>query len=682
MVLTGLRLFYIVDLTTNVTTLETDVSRYGTVQDIVKAPQSWGSHGGKFIIAGVGSSEPSTIYAFDPTTESITPIATTATGAPFTNLAFTNADELVATTYSGRSLVRIDPNGAITPVVNFPDVTEAVSVHRASGDAFVVTNDEVGRGRLYRVNLSTLETSLFADDFTVNRFSFPHPLAFSMDAGTLYYGEQEAGRYVIRQITGFETLLINDLVTFSPDPSSYSLTRDTSGCPNGFIGKYEFDARLSNASQSPLTDLYVQIAELSNGNLAMVQSSSRLRDQGRIFGTGGELQLRTDEWSQTITAGVAGYLNGIQIQFHRGMPETALTLAIFEGANPISGTALFTERFRLTPADFDPEDDSLFTWDLSQSDLYFGAGDVFSFVIQAEFDDELANIAGNDPPGYNGGTLFRNRVGYPKLSDIAFITYVSPALVIGPGGSFPVLRKDGYSEGLLEAGEYVDVPFSICLKNKKRFRLFVDVLGSPVDVPMPLSSWPFDEGADTTVYDTVGSNDGTIYGASWTLGVHGSALSFDGQDDYVQMSKPISVKAMTFSAWVKVPALGLNNRRIYTLGVDGGHYYALQGNSGNALSAVVDGDEVNEYDWSFIPDTWTHIAMSYDGNKIKVYKGGALTETGNISGTAVTGLLEIGGVATPHYGAQIWDGEIDEVMIFDRVLSDAEVRAIYLTGRQ
>jgi hypothetical protein len=48
--------------------------------------------------------------------------------------------------------------------------------------------------------------------------------------------------------------------------------------------------------------------------------------------------------------------------------------------------------------------------------------------------------------------------------------------------------------------------------------------------------WTFDEGSGTTAYDSAGSNDGTIYGAQWTSGQIGGALSFDGVDDYVDLS--------------------------------------------------------------------------------------------------------------------------------------------------
>ena len=62
-------------------------------------------------------------------------------------------------------------------------------------------------------------------------------------------------------------VIVNDLVTFEPIGSSYWSTYDTTGCTEGFVGKFSFDARLTNTSNSSLTDLVVEVAELTNDNL-------------------------------------------------------------------------------------------------------------------------------------------------------------------------------------------------------------------------------------------------------------------------------------------------------------------------------------------------------------------------------------------------------------------------------
>ena len=46
----------------------------------------------------------------------------------------------------------------------------------------------------------------------------------------------------------------------------------------------------------------------------------------------------------------------------------------------------------------------------------------------------------------------------------------------GVGSTLTVLKEDDYSDGILSPGEFVDVNFIICLKEKKSFTFFVDVL--------------------------------------------------------------------------------------------------------------------------------------------------------------------------------------------------------------
>ena len=62
--------------------------------------------------------------------------------------------------------------------------------------------------------------------------------------------------------------IINDLVAFKPIRSTYQTTSDTTGCGDGFVGQFSFDATLKNKSNSPpLTDLVVEVVELTNNNV-------------------------------------------------------------------------------------------------------------------------------------------------------------------------------------------------------------------------------------------------------------------------------------------------------------------------------------------------------------------------------------------------------------------------------
>ena len=78
-----------------------------------------------------------------------------------------------------------------------------------------------------------------------------------------------------------------------------------------------------------------------------------------------------------------------------------------------------------------------------------------------------------------------------------------------------------------------------------------------------IGRWNFDEGSGSIVYDSSGyGNDGARNGATWACAIddinntpsgQGCSLSFDGVDDYVELSQllPIFNKSFTVSMWIK-----------------------------------------------------------------------------------------------------------------------------------
>ncbi len=94
------------------------------------------------------------------------------------------------------------------------------------------------------------------------------------------------------------------------------------------------------------------------------------------------------------------------------------------------------------------------------------------------------------PSGFVGTFSFdawlTNKTSSPPLSDLAVqVKTLSNGNLLqnadgGPGGvgsTVTVLKRHGYTDGTLSRSEFVDVHFSICLKERKPFSFFVDVLG-------------------------------------------------------------------------------------------------------------------------------------------------------------------------------------------------------------
>jgi hypothetical protein len=74
-------------------------------------------------------------------------------------------------------------------------------------------------------------------------------------------------------------------------------------------------------------------------------------------------------------------------------------------------------------------------------------------------------------------------------------------------------------------------------------------------------------------------------------------------------------------------------------------------------------------------DTWTHIAVTYDGAMQRIYvngvEAGSRAQTGPIA--VGNGALRIGG--NNAFTDEFFSGVIDEVRIFNRALTAAEIRA-------
>jgi hypothetical protein len=61
--------------------------------------------------------------------------------------------------------------------------------------------------------------------------------------------------------------LVNDSVTFVPMRSTLRSTPDPAGCPEGFVGKFRFEARLTNTSPHGLSGLFAEVITMTRGNL-------------------------------------------------------------------------------------------------------------------------------------------------------------------------------------------------------------------------------------------------------------------------------------------------------------------------------------------------------------------------------------------------------------------------------
>jgi PKD repeat protein len=195
--------------------------------------------------------------------------------------------------------------------------------------------------------------------------------------------------------------------------------------------------------------------------------------------------------------------------------------------------------------------------------------------------------------------------------------------------------------------------------------------------------FPFNEGSGTTVQSTVGGLTGTISNATWVPGESGNALSFNGTNAWVTVPDSPALElttAMTLEAWVKptaAPPSGSWASVLFKEGATDANYtiYGFDGNRDPLLGFYTPSGVVQAIGPSTLAlGTWTHLAATYGGSTATLYVNGTAVATQAASGPMPTSTdpLRIGGDSL--FG-EFFTGLIDEVRIYNRALSAAEIQA-------
>lgn len=200
--------------------------------------------------------------------------------------------------------------------------------------------------------------------------------------------------------------------------------------------------------------------------------------------------------------------------------------------------------------------------------------------------------------------------------------------------------------------------------------------------PLTVLNMPFENSArDYSTYN----NTGTIYGASFTSGKIGKALSFDGVDDYIQTSSFVNVgNEITLSAWIYTANTTGPDRNIIGIKrVGGGWLYGIVVYYGNLAGAIYGSSNglscanptVGGGVLSLPLNTWTHVAMTFNNatNQAKFYKNGELGQT--VTWYSCGGASEKVEIASIIHN---WfDGTIDEVRISPYALTAEQIKQRY-----
>jgi len=214
-----------------------------------------------------------------------------------------------------------------------------------------------------------------------------------------------------------------------------------------------------------------------------------------------------------------------------------------------------------------------------------------------------------------------------------------------------------------------------------------------------IGRWKLDEGSGTTATDSVGNNDGTLYGdTSWVEGILDGALSFDGDGDYVDCGNdpifnPSDSFSITFWAYIRDWSTGWAESMFSKGGDwDRGGWVVRRFSSevivftGSGFTATTQGENHNLAGNTPPPlNEWLHIACIYDVNNMAyIYFNGVedarIPASGTIEATDASVYLgtrsNVEGTAPDGWGDSFFDGMLDDVRFYDHALEETELGPI------
>lgn len=180
--------------------------------------------------------------------------------------------------------------------------------------------------------------------------------------------------------------------------------------------------------------------------------------------------------------------------------------------------------------------------------------------------------------------------------------------------------------------------------------------------------------------ESTNGNHGIPYGCvTFEQGISGQAARFDGINTFILVSDDPSLRLNTFtiSAWVNPDAI-VGGNRILEKGNSNSYWLDINPYA-RAIIGFFDGiyhDLLSTV--TIASGSWYFIAGTYDGGFLKIYINGVLNNS-----MAITSVLyqnnepliigwKYNGIVADHFS-----GLIDEVRIYNRALSEAEIQALY-----
>ncbi|MCK5044445.1 LamG domain-containing protein [Candidatus Parcubacteria bacterium] len=212
----------------------------------------------------------------------------------------------------------------------------------------------------------------------------------------------------------------------------------------------------------------------------------------------------------------------------------------------------------------------------------------------------------------------------------------------------------------------------------------------------PIAHWKMDEGSGSTIYDESGNhNKGTlVLGSSgntttsdvWVDGKYGSALNFDGTDDYVDCGTDDSLSItedLTLEAWV-FPTGNLHGETLISKHYNTEYDLTFWSQKLNYYNGpdYNDGNS-HQFDYTFGTDDWYHVVATRVGGTtktVKLYVNGSYVDDFVYNSTPPSSSNKVGIGYRIETSSQPFPGVIDDVRIYSYARTAEQILMDYNNG--
>jgi hypothetical protein len=243
-------------------------------------------------------------------------------------------------------------------------------------------------------------------------------------------------------------------------------------------------------------------------------------------------------------------------------------------------------------------------------------------------------------------------------------------------------NMENYSENIDSVGTYI---YRVRAKKDNMYSVYSNSVEYLMSEFLPINGlvlfFPFDNFADNVVgnyYD--GTKYGDVISTTDRFSANSKAYYFSGSEDYIEFSftPMLTLESLTLCAWVKFETGGSNNPRVIEQN-DGNFLLCTNSTSSQRSFSFKIGSSVITTQTTFTSDVWYFVCGIKDQSLMKLYINTTPSSSSNCANSiSLLGVVNI--ARKPSNTLDDFKGTIDDIRIYNRALTDAEIEILYHEG--